>query len=188
MTTKKYSSQEQDKEVCQVKDFKKVVRIGTIKTYGENRSNVFCKIEFKEGKLSITGVVGPKSNRDAHGGCGQIDMEFMHKNPLHNDARTTYLITPDEINFAPNWNETLWYKFLEVWKLWHLNDLHAECEHQRALGWTYQEHSDPKTFIGEKCPTCGYSIGSKWLKVDVPQEITDWLKALPSTDIIPAWV
>lgn len=43
-------------------------------------------------------------------------------------------------------------------------------------------------FLGKKCPVCGYGYGSAWIKEDVPQEVIDWLFALPDTRTQPAWV
>lgn len=93
---------------------KKIIRIGR----GE-AGDVFCKIEFvnKEGKggvLSITGVEGPKSNGDCRGSCGQIYDHIRIK------------------DFAPGWDHKTLAEFIDVWRRWHLNDLRAACEHQRA--------------------------------------------------------
>jgi hypothetical protein len=48
---------------------------------------------------------------------------------------------------------------------WHLNDMHAECEHQSARGETYQTHP------GAACPDCDYRLGSAWLKREVPADV-----------------
>lgn len=48
---------------------------------------------------------------------------------------------------------------------WHLNDMHAECEHQEARGETWTSHPSAK------CPDCGYVLGSAWLKRELPPEI-----------------
>ena len=48
---------------------------------------------------------------------------------------------------------------------WHLNDMHAECEHQEARGETWPTHASAK------CPDCGYVLGSAWLKRELPPEI-----------------
>jgi len=72
-------------------------------------------------------------------------------------------------------------RLLQVWDRWHLNDMRAECEHQRALGWTYQDHHDAKTFQGERCPTCGYSIGSKWLHEPLPADVAAFIQSLPNS-------
>ena len=50
-------------------------------------------------------------------------------------------------------------EILRLWKRWHLNDLHAGCTHQRAMGWEregYDKHPS------EPCPKCGYKFGSAW--------------------------
>lgn len=50
---------------------------------------------------------------------------------------------------------------------WHLNGLHAGCEHQDELGWS---HND----IGNPCPVCGYKWGSAWTKRELPPEVIKW--------------
>ncbi len=55
---------------------------------------------------------------------------------------------------------------------YHLNDMHAECEHQEARGETYATH--PSAI----CPDCGYSLGSKWLKRDLPANVIAWFNHL----------
>lgn len=125
--------------------------------------NIFCKIEWKNNNLSITGVIGPNRNGDSWGGCGQI-------NP----------VLPDE--FSEGWNNTKLETFNTIWENYHLNDLQAACEHQRELGWTYKTHA------GKTCPTCGYEIGTKWLRKEVPEWVISYLFALPDSQIKPAWV
>lgn len=38
------------------------------------------------------------------------------------------------------------------------------------------------------CPVCGYKYGTAWQLEEVPQEVIDWLFALPDTERRPAWV
>lgn len=74
----------------------------------------------------------------------------------------------------------------EIWQRWHLNHLHAGCEHQRAdwdaseqievngerkrVGWVYEtEH--PRGLLMKKCATCGYAYGSAWLKEEIPSDV-----------------
>lgn len=140
------------------------------------KAQVFCKIEYTDGKLSISGVEGPRANGNCAGSCGQIDMSYSQ------DA------LDEGMELNEGWTPTKWFKFLKVWKRWHLNDMRAGCEHQRANGWTYEEHHNKETFEGEACLQCGYKIGSAWLKEEVPNEIIDFLKNLPESQTVPAWV
>lgn len=101
--------------------------------------DIFVKAEFNNGRLSISGVIGPLPSGNASGGCGQIDMDFSHRNPEDNDKRYDNPISPEEITFAKGWNKDLWWDFLDVWKQWHLNDMKPGCKHQRELGWGKKE-------------------------------------------------
>lgn len=168
---------------------------------------VYCKIEIKDGTLSISGVEGPMRNGDARGGCGQIIMGFKEFD------KRGYMSLSD-ITPAAGWDIKKVTEFLTIWDYWHLNDMRAECEHQRALAWTYDEHrgmicykprkviiideydngtsNDPipywNEFKGHECPVCGYSIGSAWLKETLPAQVEYFLRTLPDTDKTPAWV
>lgn len=172
----------------QVKDMtttlKKVIRPGTI-MIGNRRVSIYIEIELTDGKLSIHGVEGPRSNGDCFGSCGQIDMGYDHRNPEDNDRRTDDPIKPEGIDFAPGWDKELWLDLLEAWARWHNNELHPGCEHQRALGWEregYDKHPS------EPCPTCGYKFGSAWNRVEVPEDVITLLKSLPLANQKPAWV
>lgn len=57
----------------------------------------------------------------------------------------------------------------------------------KALGWIYQ-NQHPDGLLCRPCPVCGYKYGSAWRKEEVPQEVIDWLFALPETEKEPAWV
>ena len=164
---------------------KKILNIGTIPTYRQRRASVFCKVEFTGEHLSISGVIGPLPSGNALGACGQIDMEFKHRNDADDDARYSELIRPEQFNFAKGWDASKWLDFLDVWKKYHLNDMHAGCEHQRALGWErdgYDKHPS------EPCPTCGYEFGTAWKSESIPAEVIAWLESLPETTKTPAWV
>ena len=117
----------------------KVVRVGTM-AEDNRRASIYCKISYVEnekgGKFSISGVIGPKSNGNAIGSCGQIDMEFKHRNASDDDSRHAHPIAPREIDFAEGWDKEKWFDFLDIWKRWHLNDMKANCEHQKGPEWT----------------------------------------------------
>lgn len=64
---------------------------------------------------------------------------------------------------------------IALWDRWHLNDMQAGCDHQRALGWTlYDEHPS------EPCPTCGYRFGSAWLYEEPPADLLELCDAAAS--------
>lgn len=140
----------------------KIVRIGTMLS-GKRYASVYAHISWEDERLSICGTIGPLPSGGALGSSGQIDQ-------------------PKIENFAQGWNQALLDKFFQIWKRWHLNDLRAECEHQRALGWTWADHPMAK------CPICGYKLGSGWHTEPVPHEIIAILSKLPDADRQPAWV
>lgn len=161
-------------------DFTKIVHIGR-GAYGE----VFANIKFTNGRLSITGVEGPTRDGNCKGSCGQIDM--------HKWGLTAY---------APGWSADLSDRFRAVWRDWHLNDMQAgspaqtaflkanpikatdhytaACEALRAAGL----NPDPSHLVDGK----PYRYGRAWLRVEVPEEVLQFLQSLPDTDITPAWV
>lgn len=96
-----------------MKDFEKIVRPCVV----DGRS-AFAKISYKDGRLSITGVVGPRSNGDCFGSCGQCVDEIRSGRPVD------------------KWDKEMLKKFCDIWNEWHLNDMRAYCRHQKELGWT----------------------------------------------------
>lgn len=97
----------------ETRQIEKVLRLGHHADVGDT----FVRVKFHNGKLSITGVEGPKKNGDCKGGCGQIGGH----------------LTIDE--YAPGWDAESVAKLASVWDRWHLNDMRAGCEHQRADNW-----------------------------------------------------
>lgn len=245
-------------------------------SYNKQRTRfvpVFAKVEYSaDGRLSISGVVGPRSNGNCAGSCGQIIMSFKEY-----DKRGS--MTLDELRLAPGWTRAKLRRFFDVWDRWHLNDMSPMCEHQRGAGWDnskeltiyhfrlspevqrfkqnteqraaaaiksgsvfqptedetevanlpseikhyspelsedaarfyvpngpqytndhYNRASETKTagwvypsehpegLLTKPCPECGYKYGSAWRKEDVPEEVLEFLRSLPSTDKTPAWV
>ena len=54
-------------------------------------------------------------------------------------------------------------------------------------GWV-REAESKQGLRCKPCPVCGYEYGTAWKRVDVPQEVLDWLFQLPDTKRQPAWV
>lgn len=140
---------------------KKIIRIGK----GQS-DNVFCKIEFKDGRLSISGVEGPTSNGDCKGGCGQIVMSMTEEKGYFG-----------RFEFAPGWNLETARKFIQVWDRWHLNDMRAGCEHQQAIdtskkvtvtryGWGNLYHDLRRQVAGGTDAEAGAQLGAKIAQIN----------------------
>jgi len=169
-------------------DFHKVVRLGTMKTWGGRGYSVYCKVEFKDGRLSISGVEGPLESGNALGACGQIDMHLRDEQ--------------SKIKLAPGWTRAKLRRFFEVWERWHLNDLkagsQAQEDHLRANPIPKADYAYPKshyevalkvlTEAGLNPDADGYVYGSAWKREEVPADALDFLCSLPRTDKQPAWV
>lgn len=107
---------------------KKILYLGTMPEWSGNgrskiASGIFLKAKIDDGKFSISGVIGPLSSGNARGSCGQIESSIREA------------LDAGEITFAPEWNADSVRRLLAVWDSWHLNDMKAACEHQRANGW-----------------------------------------------------
>lgn len=143
---------------------------------------VFVTIKLTDGRLSITGVEGPKSNGDCTGSCGQC-----------REAITG-------IKFKPAWDVDC-ARLYEVWNEWHLNELTAGSPAQTAFlkANPIEGHLDhynsacaALTLAGLN-PDAGYihkgepyRYGTAWLRRTVPEEVLEFLHALPQTDLLPA--
>ncbi len=233
----------------------------TVRTVRGNQQKArgYCDINYDDGKLSITGVVGPMSNGDCKGSAGQCVGSIRDGEP----------------NTKEGWTREMVDKFCDIWGRWHLNDLNPCCKHQRELGWIDQarepmykyhyklrrEAADKKRMVEKSamshlrdgisfaptaeqsfyarldnfidgykpveedladyyepfwsisrgaiertergfvrfdeddqgillkpCPVCGYKYGTAWQTEEIPQDVIDWLFALPNTKIQPAWI
>lgn len=108
---------------------KKILYIGTSPEAG---GDVFAKIEHTGDRLSISGVIGPKSNGDARGSCGQIDDTIREE------------MAAGRLTLAKGWTAQTLAEFLAVWDKWHLNDMRPYCAHQNAAGWQ-EKAREPRT-------------------------------------------
>lgn len=161
----------------------KIIRLG---------DTIYCRIVVSRGRMSITGAVGPRSDGNADGPCGQIVMSLK----------------PEHIRrFAPGWDAARAKKFLCIWRRWHLNDIQAGTPSQmRALrraevllagehivdyfAWAMSTlaaanlEPDPGYLVQGR----PYRYGTDWLTEPVPSGVIAWLQSLPDTDRTPAWV
>ena len=160
-----------------------------------SEGSLWVEMRFDGTRLSISGVIGPRSNGDAFGSCGQIagDLDRI-------------------IDYAPGWDEAKAHELAEIWKTWHLNDMQAGCAHQRGAGWdkrpidprkptdAYGRHfhgqthdswnllcwvrpdEHPDGLLTKPCDECGYRYGTAWLTVEVPDEILTRLRSFRAAD------
>lgn len=96
----------------------------------------------------------------------------------------------------PYMTDEKFFKIYRLWKLYHLNDMHPECEHQRALGWEekakkkiivneeqksagwVRESEHPDGLLCKPCPVCGYKYGTAWCYMPIPPADLSKIKQL----------
>jgi len=161
-------------------NFTKVVRLGTTSEYSSRPYSAYCKIEYKDGNLSLTGVEGPTRDGNCKGSCGQISQ-------------------PTIAQFAPEWDQEKLDLFFATWDRWHLNDMRAGSMAQEQflrdnpVSYQYPEShyevaSKALADAGLNPDQDGYKYGSAWKREEVPTNVLEFLKALPDTDLQPTWV
>lgn len=81
----------------------------------------------------------------------------------------------------PKWKTPLVEKLLsEGW-------IKENKRETKTSGWVC-EYEHPEGELCKPCPVCGYKYGTAWKKEELPQEVVEFLMALPDTDVTPAWV
>lgn len=144
----------------------RVFCVGTAKTYNERPYQVYVKANLNNaGGLSITGVEGPLPNGNCLGSCDQINTHDWHI-----------------VDYENGWNKAKVNRLRDIWKRWHLNDLRAECVHQRERGERW------KTTPSITCPQCGWKLGHGWCTEPIPADIITELFSFPETNHKPTWV
>jgi len=169
-----------------MEDFTRIVCPGDAVVYDNIVKMVVCRITCKNGKLSITGVHGPKRNGDAFGPCGQIRLEKL-----------------DFDSFSDGWTQERLNMFAGVWKRFHLNDVNAGSPAQEFYlqNNLIKDQSNHYERACEALESAGlnpdpyyihngkpYSYGSAWISTDLPEWVQRWLHDLPETNRNYAWV
>lgn len=148
-----------------VAPFKRTVHIGTLDTGYAMRANVTVDIEWTGERLSMSGTAERPRARD-------IDEGGQMQDTITEIPATDLLVSASARD-----------QLVDIWNRWHLNDMRAGCEHQRAAGWTPARYGTPEYGtddpIGKPCPMCGYRYGSAWLHEDVPADILQILRTWP---------
>lgn len=165
----------------------KLLMIGTVDLYETgSRSKIFIEVEYgnrynpgKGPRLSIMGTEGPLKSGNAKGSTGQIE-----------DLIADYI---GRIKFAPGWTPTMLNRLLEVWRRYHLNDMRSgtpaqmkfvEANAELIKSQPYNERWDFTVKLLTEAglePDDGHYYGSAWQRIEVPQDVLDFLAALPDS-------
>lgn len=131
------------------KIYTKTFDFGKVAYNGKNKSNLV--------RLNVTlEVKDGKTNFSASGEVWQSNMRDIVMGGQCLDSIWTEFSGQLE-------NPTLFKQIMRLWEKFHLNDMHAECEHQEKRGETWATHP------GAECPDCGYKLGSAWLYRAIPK-------------------
>lgn len=169
--------------------FTRVYNPGSRRMWNDRYVNVFIKARFDQlGHLSIVGVEGPRNDGNAAGGAGQIYMSYTRE------------VLETEFKYHRGWDEDLLGELISVWDRWHLNHMRAGTPNQESYLREHRVKAEyPKSQYDQDLetlaraglnpdPATGYVYGTQWLFEPVPNEVLDFLKALPEPKNNPAWV
>jgi hypothetical protein len=170
---------------------KKIINPGKVPT-GKQNSELHIRLEYTDGRLRMSGVVGALSSGNGKGISGQC----------HDSLKEIAI-------YKKGWDKEKCVQLFEIWKKFHLNDMHEECEHQAAAGWLdiankqvgvnngiksetkslrlLKEDEHPDGILCKPCPVCGYKYGTAWNRVEVPESVIKWLFDLPDAETPCAW-
>lgn len=160
-----------------MKNFTKTLRIGTLPAADHQKwrgpVDVLIKVTFKDGNLSVTGP------------GGQTIMDYRdYDSRGHRDIAD---ITP-----ADGWDYATIRRLFDVWQQYHLNNMQAGTPAQTAF-----LRANPVPYCKDHyAATCAalanagllfvphgdgiYTYGTQWLRIDVPDDVLNFLKSLPS--------
>lgn len=145
-------------ETIAAREFKAKSRIGSyVDPYNPtHRYFVDVEVSWTGERLSLSGSEC-RARTESGAMWGQIVMHWS-------DSFIDYMD-----KFSPRWSAATMRELRDIWNTYHLNDMQAGCEHQRAEG--VKE-------IGALCEICDYKYGHKWLHMEVPVAILDRLRVL----------
>lgn len=163
------------------KDFTRDLCLGTVprsRDGGRRVNKIFVTIDYRGGVLGFRGTIGTIPGASPVGGrAGDIE------GPLNNPSALDGYVP------APGWDIGLVALLLETWKRWNRNDRQAGTPAQEAwlrsnhvprkTGRLFRDEADALAAAGLN-PDQGYEYGSSWLLEEVPQQVLDFIAALPS--------
>lgn len=176
--------------------------IGFYRAHGA-RYRVEVEIELAGGRLAISGTSGETR---ANG-----EFRTSYGDPIGGAAGQIIEELEQVDEFAAGWSAERRDQLAAIWRRWHLNDMRAGCEHQRAAGWgekrideskpagSYGRHfpgqrqdswnllgwiredEHPDGLLSRACEVCGYRYGSAWLREELPADVVAFIEPLVST-------
>lgn len=131
------------------KTYTKTFDFGKVAYNGKNKKNlvrldVTLKIEGEKTIFSASGEVWQSNMRDIEMGGQCLDSIWAEFSGQIEDP-------------------TLFKQIMRLWEKFHLNDMHAECEHQEKRGETWATHPSAE------CPECGWKLGHGWSYRAIPK-------------------
>lgn len=87
--------------------------------YATRMAPAHVDIELRDGRLSLSGVVGALSSGNCLGSAGQMQdsLKDLKRKP------------------AKGWTPEMIDRLVDLWEKWHLNDMRPNCQHQTGPGW-----------------------------------------------------
>ncbi|HKS75101.1 MAG TPA: hypothetical protein VJQ82_17975 [Terriglobales bacterium] len=119
------------------------------------------------GRLAVE--YGVRTSKSAARLIQRIDGDY-HGLDVHQEIDRGLLITESCGQIRESLLE--WFPEVGPYLKYHLNDMHAECEHQEQRGETYGNHP------GAVCPECGWRLGHGWSKRELPNDVKAWFIAI----------
>ena len=133
-----------------------------------NHSRVEVKVELEENRRVHIWKDGALKN--IQGKVFSVTAKVYGHNSL------IYVNEPEVLDAVKNGklcekDKTIYLEILRLWKNYHLNWMHAGCEHQKE-----------DTPVGDVCPVCGYRFGSAWLYREIPEKDLEAIGSLFNID------
>ncbi|MCP4221891.1 MAG: hypothetical protein GY773_00930 [Actinomycetia bacterium] len=166
-----------------------------VEVWPGKRARLFVTMRYEDGRLSISGVEGPKVNGDAVGSCGQCRDALVRLYSLER-----------------GWTRAMAGELHTIWDRWHLNDMRAGTLAQESHLRTFDDwraDATARSIMGDygpdhylwaqtvlaevnlqpdpNGPDGPYSYGSAWLSEDVPADILESLAAMPRATRSHPW-
>lgn len=106
----------------------------------------------------------------------EVELKIDHDKPVFTASGEVWQTNMKDIEMGGQCLDDIWsefesqledpkkfYSILLLWRKFHLNDMHAECEHQERRGETWATHPSVE------CPQCKWKLGHGWSYRPIPK-------------------